>query len=198
MAGTSDNWTVTKVSKSPGRIYSGLAIPSAGARMTLDADGTPDSTANPNAVHLGMTKEGVKLLVKKETVQDFADEFAAPIRNNISLGGMAIEGSLLQVLDWDTLEVLAAGVGTKGSGTGYEEMTIGALTIAYSSVAVIFPTEADSSKVAVFHIYKGFSALDIDLNISRQSLAEIPFRFEAYEVPTRADADTLGNFWQET
>lgn len=198
MAGTADNWTVSKVSKSPGKIYVGVAIPGAGARMTLDADGTPDATENPNAIHIGMTKEGVKLMVKKETEQDFADEFAAPIRNNVSQTGMAIEGNLLQVLDWDTLEALAAGAGTKGSGSGYEEMTIGRKTLAYTGVVVIFPTEADATKNAVFHIYKGFNTADIDFSVSRQSMAELPFRFEAFEIPTRATADTLGNVWQET
>ena len=50
MAGTADNYTVTAIPQGViARLYSGMAIPAAGARATLFSDGTPDATANPNA-----------------------------------------------------------------------------------------------------------------------------------------------------
>jgi hypothetical protein len=61
------------------QLWANLAVPAAAARITLDADGTPDATANPNAKHLGHTDAGLTVTAR-ETNQDwFADENPFPI-----------------------------------------------------------------------------------------------------------------------
>src|ERR1051325_1400354 len=120
MAGTNPNWRVAARALGEGQLWANLAIPGAGARLTLATDGTPDSTANPNAIHLGATKSGAKLMVKP-TRQDFnVDEFDTPIDSMITQLESAISAELVGVTDMALLELLSAGFGTKAVGSGYE------------------------------------------------------------------------------
>ena len=130
MAGTATDWNVAAIANTKGQIWANLAIPGAGARITLATDGTPDATANPNAKHLGMTREGAAFLVKPKYDQYYADEFVAPIKTNLTEQEMMITAELLQVTDTALLELLTPGVGTKSTGTGYEQVTFGQRALA--------------------------------------------------------------------
>lgn len=197
MAGTATNWNVAAIAQNQGQLWANLAIPAAGARLTLHTDGTPDSTANPNAKHLGMTREGAQFMVKPKFDQYYADEFVQPIKTGLSEQEMMITAELLQVTDTALLELLTPGVGTKTTGTGYEQVTFGQRPIVYSSVAVIFPTEADPTKFAIFQLYKAINEGGIDMKIGRKTLSGIPVSFRGFDIPTRAIADTAGSFWKQ-
>src|SRR5574343_167647 len=99
MAGTATNYdSTTIVVDTVGQLWAGLAVPGAGARLTLDTDGTPDSTANPSAIHLGHTKEGSKVTIVSSITKYYADEEASPIKAVVDATDMSIEGSFLQLL----------------------------------------------------------------------------------------------------
>ena len=197
MAGTATDWNVAAIANTKGQIWANLAIPGAGARITLATDGTPDATANPNAKHLGMTREGAAFLVKPKYDQYYADEFVAPIKTNLTEQEMMITAELLQVTDTALLELLTPGVGTKSTGTGYEQVTFGQRALAYTSVAVIFPTEADPTKFAVFHLYKAMNEGGIDMKVGRKQLTGLPVSFRGYDITSRATADLSGSFWKQ-
>lgn len=198
MAGTSTDYNVAAIAVTKGQLWAGLAIPAADSRLTLDADGTPDSIANPNAVHLGLTREGAEFLVKPNFEKYYADEFSSAIKTDIGDTEAAINAELLQVADMDIMSLLTPGVGTLGSGAGYEEIALGKSTIVYSSIALVFPLEADPTKFGVFHLYRALNGEGFQVGIGRKKLAGTPVTFMGHDVVSRAKTDTVGKYWKQT
>jgi hypothetical protein len=197
MAGTATNYDVAAIANSIGQLWYDVSIPAGGGRITLHTDGTPESVANPNAKHLGMTREGAKYLVKPTSEDFFADEFRAPIKSGLTGMEGSISAELLQVTDTEILEALSPGFGTRTTGSGYEQLTFGALTLTYASIALIFPLEADPTKFGVFQLYKARNEQGIEGGTSNKSLTGMPVLFKGYEVTSRAAADTFGTFWKQ-
>lgn len=199
MAGTADNWVTTAVAIGPGKIYSELAIPGAGGRLILAADGTPDATQNPSAVHLGMTEGGTAWSVKP-AVQTFnADEFQDPIITRITGNEIAITGSLLQIMDMAVADILLQN-GTRSDLSGTQGVSIGTVAVpVYSSVAVVFPIEGSTGPVVygVFHLYKAFNDQGLAAQITSKKLGATPFAFRGIAITTRAAADTTGRFFKQ-
>ncbi len=199
MAGTATNYdSQTIITDRVGQIWAGLAVPSASARLTLDTDGTPDATANPNAVHLGHTKEGATITVASTLTKFYADELETPIKSSVDATEMMIEGVFLQVMDEDVLKQITAPFGTYATGSGYKEFSIGRKTLTYTSVAIIYPTPQDVAKFAVAHIYQGLNEAGLNFSVSRKGMSETPFKFVAYGLSSRAATDTVGKLWYQT
>lgn len=198
MAGTADSWRGTALNIGFGRFYGQLAVPGAGGRLTLDATtNTPDSIANPNAFHFGVTQSGAKLDIKV-TYNDFqADEFRGPLATIVTSVAMSIDMSLEAGTDMDVVKNLLAGVGTYATGAGFKEVAIGSLTIAYQCVAHVFPLVEDPTKVGVFMIYNGINKTGVGFEQARTKQGVIPVNFMGYEVTTRALTDTLGKYWKQ-
>ncbi len=196
MAGTAlNNDTTTIVVDRVAQLWAGLAVPSAGARLTLDADGTPDATANPNAIHLGHTIEGTTISIVAAITKHFVDELEAPFKASVDATDMMFEGRFAQVMDEDVLKQITAPFGTYATGSGYKEFSIGRKTLTYTSLALIFPTPMDSTKFAVAHIYNGLNEAGLTYSVSRKGMADTPFKFVAYGLSTRAAGDTVGKYW---
>ncbi len=197
MAGTALDWKVAKVAQNAGQLWRGLAIPGAGARLTLFSDGTPDATANPNAKHMGATKAGAKLMVKSSNTKFTVDEFQGAIITNIDSIEMGISAELVGVTDMELMAYLMPGVGTRATASGYDEVSIGRKAITYDSIALIFPLIEDTSKFGVFHIYSGNNDTGVEWAQSRKELGFTPVSLIAYEVTTRAATDTMGKVWKQ-
>lgn len=191
------NWNVEALAKGPGQLWAGLAIPATGDKLTLDTGGTPESSENPNAVHLGMTTEGSQFLVRP-TIQDFfADEFDDPILSSQTATEMAISGNLLQVADFDLMELLTI-AGTRADGPGYEMLTYGGKSlIEYTSVALIFPLQENPSLFGVFHLYKALNDQGLAIDISKKKLGATPFAFKGKAITSRSAGDTTGTYWKQ-
>lgn len=197
MAGTATSWKTTNIAQNAGQLWAELAVPGASARLTLDADGTPDATANPSAKHLGATRSGVKVLAKSTLIEFFADEFQAPIRKNIDTVSMGITGELLGVTDSILVAFLLPGVGTYATASGYKQVTVGRKALAYSSIAHIYPLVEDSTKLGLFHIYNAINDAGVEWAVARKELGATPFSFVGTEITSRAATDTLGNIWNQ-
>lgn len=198
MAGTATNNDVTVIANSPGQLWAGLAIPAGGAALTLDTDGTPDATANPSAIHLGMTREGAVFNVKPAFEQFYADEFSSPIKVRMTALEATLSAELLQITDADVLQKITAGFGTYSSALGYERTTFGVGVQSYTSIALIFPTEADVTKFAVFHLYKAFNENGLDsVAITRKGMSGINVMFRGVDITTRTATDTVGAYWKQ-
>jgi len=199
MAGTTDNWRVAGRALGEGKLYANLAIPGAGARLTLDATtNTPDATANPNAIHLGGTKAGAKLMVKPSRQDFFIDEVVAPVDSIITGMEMAISAELVGVTDMALLELLTSGFGTKSTGSGYEEISFGTRADIFSSVALIAPLRDDPAKVFVWHLYKAINDAGLDFSQGKKEMSFVPVNFRGYAITTRAIADQWGKGWKQT
>lgn len=198
MAGTADSWKTDNIILGAGRIYANVAIPGGGGRITLDATTkTPDDTANPSAVHLGATQAGAKLSVTTQWQEFFVDEFHAPIVTNVEQVAMTLEGAFAGVRDTALLTLLTPGMGTSASGSGYAQMTFGRRAVAYTSVCIIAPRYDDPTRVVIAQLYKALNTTGFEASFARKELNYSPFNFKAYEVTSRAAADTLGTFWYE-
>jgi hypothetical protein len=198
MAGTATNYdTTTFVVDTIGQLWAGLAVPAAGARLTLDADGTPDSVANPNAIHLGHTKDGTRVTITNTLTKHYVDEVAAPVKTTVETVDMMFEGTFHQILDEDVLKKITAGFGTYSTAAGYKQFTIGTKSLTYESVALIYPHPNDVTKFVVVHMYNAINEGGLGYGVSRKTLAETPFKFVAYALTSRAKADSVGNHWHQ-
>lgn len=201
MAGTSKDYDANEIILGPSELWLNVAVPGAGARLTLHTDGTPDATANPSAFHLGMTVSGCTISYKPE-IQDFgSDELTGPHLSRVISESMSVKGELLQVFDWDLLALISAG-GTYGShtntSTGYEELTIGGkIALSTFPIALIGPDISDATKFWVFQLYKTYNKAGFEFQVSRKEQSKVPFEFMGLSVTTRAMNDTIGNFWRQ-
>jgi hypothetical protein len=205
MAGTATNYNESViVVDTIAQIWAGLEIPSAGDILTLAADGTPDATANPDAIHLGHTKEGVKLTIGTSLTKHYVDELAEPIKATVDTTEMMFEGEFLQVMDEEVLKKLTAAFGTydNSSPANTEVFNIGRKALVYDSVALIFQTpmslDSVTPKFAVAHIYNGINEAGLSYQVSRKGMAGTPFKFVAYGISSRAANDSVGAYWWQT
>src|SRR5688572_14222851 len=177
-------------------IWTGVAVPVADARLTLHTDGTPESVANPSAVHLGYTDAGVTVTATETSTDFFADESPAPIGSAIDSATISISATLLQVNDEDVMKVLASNVGTYSTAAGYKQFQLGVKSaLTYTSAAVIYPSPADPTKFAVFHLYSVRNTTGFTFALGRKSRAGTPMTLTGYGVAGRASADSYGNYW---
>lgn len=204
MPGTADNYVTTDIIKGPGKIYAHLGGASdhiwdgaAGARLLLHTDGTPLSTQNPNAIHLGMTEAGTEFSVKPTGTDFFADEFVNPITGSVTAEEVLLSGSLLQIMDMDVQAVMNP-TGTRSDVTGTQGMTFGGLTsFAYTSVAVIFPIEGSPTIYGVFHIYKARNDQGLAAQVTSKKLGASPFAFKGYGITTRTAGDQTARLFRQ-
>lgn len=198
MAGTSDAWKTNLIVANAMRgLYRGCAVPGAGLRPTLHTDGSPDSTANPSALHMGATKEGAKVLVKP-TFQGFGvDEFRSPIVRNLDAVEMGIGGELVGVTDMQLAAYLLPGVGSRSAASGYDYVTIGSKAIAYDCILGTWVLQEDASKYGWVQLYNAINDPGVEFAISRKTLGFTPVSFVATEVTSRAAADTLGQYGKQ-
>lgn len=197
MAGTATRYNVANIPMGViAQLWSGLAVPAAGARLTLDTDGTPDATANPSAKHLGHTDAGMTISAKESVQEFFADESFGPIGSALDTLEFMIEGSALQVADEELMKVMAAAFGTYSTAAGYKQLQLGVKpTITYSSIAVIWPSPMDPTKYQVFNLYNARNTNGFSLQIGRKQRAATPFAIKGYGLTARALADQYGNYW---
>ena len=200
MAGTADNFVTANVGIGPGKLYIDLGTGSGAwdggtnVRLILDDDGSPDSTQNPNALHIGWTDAGSQFSIKPTFTNFFADESPDPIISRVTAQEALISGSLLQVMDMDIVEVLNP-TATRSDVMGSEGVTFGIATPVYTSVALIWPMEDDPTRFGVVHLYKAFNDQGLAGNITSKDLSKSPYAFRGLAVSTRAAADRVGRYF---
>lgn len=204
MAGTSDNWLTSRIALGPGKLYGNLGGTNnapwdggAGVRLLLHTDGSPESTQNPNAVHLGMTEAGNDWSSKPTKTDFFADEFNDPITSRITAEEIVITGSLLQISDM-AVQAIMNPTSTRSDVGGSEGLTFGGLaTITFRSFAVIWPVEGDPTRFTVFHVYKGYNDAGLAAKISSKALGASPFAIRGYAITTRTAGDFTARFFRQ-
>lgn len=198
MAGSAYNFSATQITNQFGWFWIGLAIPGAGARITLHTDGTPESVANPSAKHLGHTTEGWEMTATTTTEDQFLDEQAAAVDSVINEAAIALAANLAQTQDISgVLQHLVSGFGTFGTAAGYEQIQLGITPLVYTPSALIFPTKADVTKFMIYNLYRSKNDSGLANQIRRRGLGNNPVSFKGYAITSRAATDTIGNFWKQ-
>lgn len=201
MAETPDNFVAAAVMVGRSKLYvdlgggSGEWDGAANVRLILDDDGSPDSTQNPNAKHLGYTEAGLEWLMRP-TFQSFTpDEELDPIITLPQTEEKVISGSMWQILDMDLAEALMP-TATRSDVMGSQGLTFGGnRTIAYTSVAAIAPLQSDPTRFAVFHLYKAFNDQGLAAQLTKTKPASSPFAFRGLGISTRANGDKAGRYF---
>lgn len=198
MPGTVKDYNALVTSSGPGDLWLDLAVPGPAARMVLFTDGTPDATANPGAMHLGMTKEGCKVSFNAEILDSLADELAAPYASKIQNEIGKIEGEWLQVLDMGLVDVLTLGT-TLVTAAGIEQVIFGGkVAIESTCCALIWETKI-AGQYAVAMLYKAFNEGGWSSQVSRrQGDGTSTLSLRGLSVGTRAAGDQIGTVWRET
>ncbi|TXH18429.1 MAG: hypothetical protein E6R03_02205 [Hyphomicrobiaceae bacterium] len=198
MGATADNFDGTKIILGPGKLYADVAVPSAGARMTLDSGGTPDSTANPLAKHLGLTAAGAVVELGLN-VQDFeSDELTSPHLSRIITSPVSIKAELLQIADFTDVMKYVTPQATYATASGYKQLSLGGQSaITTYSFALIAPTVADPTKMLVVHLYKAYNKAPFSFNVTRKEQAKAQIELVGLAIATRAVNDQVGNLWQQ-
>ncbi len=199
MGATADNFVAAAVLIGPGKMYvdlgggSGEWDGAADVRLILHTDGSPDSTQNPNAKHVGYTEGGTEWLIRP-TFQHFTpDESLDPIISRAQAEEKAISGGMWQILDVDLAEAFMP-TAVRSDVMGSKGLTFGRSDggINYTSVAVIAPLESDPTRFAVFHLYKAFNDQGLAAQITKTKPSNSPFAFRGLGISTRANGDRAG------
>jgi len=197
MAGTVKRYDTTTIrAGSVGDLWTGVAIPTAGNRLTLHTDGTPESVANPNAKHLGHTDAGTKLTMNFTITDHYVDEVPYPVKSSYDQTTFELTGNLVQIFDEEAMKALSENFATYGTAAGYKQFTIGTPgSIAFRTITFICPTPMDATKFLVVQAYSAMNVAGWDMTFDRKGRSMTPFTFRAYALTTRASADQLGNYW---
>lgn len=201
MAGTADNFVAAAVMLGRSKLYvdlgggSGEWDGAAGIRLLLHTDGSPDSTQNPNARHMGYTETGLEWLIRA-TLQHFTpDEETNPIISRVQEEEAIISGSMWQTTDMNLAEILIP-TATRSDVGGSQGVTVGGNpTIPYTSVAAISPLQSDPTRYAVFHLYKALNDPGFAAQWTKTKPASSPFAFRGYVITTRAEGDKVGRYY---
>lgn len=199
MAGTAKNLDGTKILLGPCSLWANVAVPAGGARMTIHTDGTPESVANPNAKHLGMTVGGGTFTVKPN-IQNFeSDELTSPHLSKIISEDVMIEAELIMLADLtDILQYVWPG-GNYSTASGYKQITGGGTeAITFYSFALICPTVADATKFHVIQLYKAFNQSGINATATRKDQGKMPLQLKGHSIATRTAGDQAYNYWIST
>lgn len=201
MAGTADNYVVEAVLIGPCKIYADLGTGSgewnggANVRLILHTDGSPDSTQNPNAKHIGWTQDGAEWLARPEVLNFTPDESIDPVISRVQAEEKVISGQAWQVGDMDLAEILLP-TSTRSDVMGSEGITFGGTgVLSYTSVAVIAPLENAPTRFAVFHLYKAFNDQGLAAQLTSKKPTASPFAFRGLGIGTRAAGDRAGRYF---
>jgi hypothetical protein len=198
MPGTATNYSATQITNQFGAFWIGLAIPGAGARITIHTDGTPESAANPSAKHLGHTTEGWEMTASVTSEDQTVDETPNPVDTILNELAVALAANLAQTQDVSgVLQHLIQGFGTYGTAAGYEQIQLGTTPLVYTPCALIFPTKADVTKFMIYNLYKSKNDAGLANQIRRRGLGNNPVSFKGYAITSRAATDQVGNFWKQ-
>lgn len=201
MGATPDNYVVEAVLIGPSKIYLDLGTGSgawngaANVRLILHTDGTPDSTQNPNARHVGWTQDGAEWLVKPNTLGFTPDESTSPVITRVQTEEAVISGQAWQVGDMDLAEAFMP-TATRSDVMGSEGLTFGGTgVLSYTSVAVIAPLENAPTRFAVMHLYKAINDQGLAAQLTSKKPTASPFAFRGHEIGTRAAGDRVGRYY---
>lgn len=202
MAGATLNWNTVNIPRGKRvELWGKLAVPAAGARLSLYTDGTPDGTANPSYIHLGRTTEGAEFRFRASLQNRVSDEFDSPFDTNIDMVEAIVVANIMPTLDTSIMELLGVGM-TKASGTGYEELSFGGKvspSAHFTSFAMIFEMPEDSTKRGVVHLYNALNDEQIAMRIRRGGnvIGSTPIAMRGFSLASRAAGDQVGKFWKQ-
>lgn len=199
MAGTARDYSTAKIIKGPVDIWLDVAAPAAGAEVVIDSTSnvhTPDATANPSAVHLGLTTGGLSVLMRPGVANNEADELTSPYRSILQSEEIVLspKGALQFTGGSSRLDITSKLLlgSTASTPTGKRKLTGGGLTtITFRTVMAIWQTPEDASKYEYILLYRSFNDAGLAFDLSRKSDAASDLAFRGFSDTSRAAGDQI-------
>jgi hypothetical protein len=176
---TAKNYLVSAIQQAPGDIWIiGTAPTDSAVRLTLDlATGTPDTTAHPSSICLGLTESGITTNLTGKYVDIDVDQADAAVDRVLSATEMMIEAELTQQ-SVDLLQnALSTGTYATQVSPGYKQLTVGGtLAVPQVCVAAISPKRGTALwNVAVLYRCTSVGGLQALWSKSKKSSHKIQF-----------------------
>lgn len=195
MAGTAKNYSSTYTVSGPVDIWAECAVPGAGEAPTLYTDGTPESVANPSAVHIGMLKTGGGVAIAAEIQERTSDNLVAPYSTRLLTAQMSIKGDMLQ-FNAALLGLITPGATVDpGPPTGKTGITLGAISTVNTTCVLAVWEEKTAGKYYHAVIYDAYQANGFELALNRNEDGAAEIEFKAVAVGARATEDQIGAIW---
>lgn len=194
MAGTAKNYDITTIHQGPGDLWIiGTPPTDTAVRLTLATDGTPDATAHPQSVCLGLTEAGVTFSIKTKPAPIKADQFEAPIDSYQD----ELDGMLEAELSQQSVDLLqnALTVGTYATvvSPGYKQLTFGGTSIIPTvCVAAIAPKRSGSGLFIVSMLYRASVVGGIQALMSRAKKSMHKIQFSGQSDISRTTGKQIG------
>jgi hypothetical protein len=194
-APTAKAYDITQIHQGPGDLWIIGNPPSDTAqRLTLDtASGTPDTTAHPGSICLGMTTGGITTTLKvkpsdimvdqaETAVDSFTDTLEATIEAELTQQGVA----LLQ-------NALTTGVFSTVASPGYNQLTYGGLNVIPTAcIAAISPKRTGTNLWLVSLLYKCSSKGGMTVMMDRTKKSTHKVQFSGQSDLTRTAGRQVG------
>ena len=196
MAGTVKSYTPSEIIQGPGDVWFIPTPPTdANVRLTLASDGTPDSTAHPSSIHLGLMAGATTTTVKPKIAEVTADQYDAPVDSYLDELDAKVEADMAQTESSLLQRVL--GVAAYSAGSGYEQLTFGGInTVPQGCIAVISPSRANPAQYVVSVLYKAVATSGFSLALGRAKAASYKASFTGLTDFTRTLGQQVGVLYQ--
>ncbi|HWQ34330.1 MAG TPA: hypothetical protein VNQ79_15890 [Blastocatellia bacterium] len=188
---------VSKITKGPAKAFAGVTVDVNG-RVTMDTDGTPLASANPNAVGLGLfTTDGKAFSDKPKGFTDSeADELASPYRRIAQGSNITLKGTLLQLENLPVIAALTPGA-VYESSSGLEEISSGgALTVSHHTVLLVWPSSEHPNHYVHLLLYRAFNSAGLEFTIKRTEDAKMPVEWTGEPDTSRPDGKNVWKLWR--
>lgn len=199
MAGTARTYDVAQIIKGPVDIWLNCAAPVADTEVTIDSTAdvhTPDATANPSAIHLGLTVGGLNVLMRPNMAMSEADELTAPYRSLLQSEEVVLspKGSL-QFSGGATRLIIASQLlqgTTISTPSGKKKIKGGGLsTVTFRTVLAIWQTADVPSKYEYIFLYRSYNDAGLAFDLSRKLDASSDLAFRGFADTGRASGDQI-------
>ncbi len=193
MAGTAKDIKASEVHQQAGDLWIiGVAPTDLAVRLTIDADGTPDSVTHAGSVHLGATEGEIVTTIEEKMDLIEIDQADAPVAGARTQVGMSIEATLKQTT-MDKLQHCLAG-GTYDSAAGYKQVTVGGKEdeVTPVCVAAISRKRTDPTKFVVSVIYMAVPISGGSVLMGKTKASTSKVKFQGLADLTRAAGQQVG------
>lgn len=198
MAGTAKNYVVAQIMQGPADHWIiGTAPVDGTPRVTLDAATlTPDATAHPSSIHLGLTEGDSKIHVAAKLKDIGADQFAGVLDQYNEQEGIEIDTVLTQ-MEAITMQQVLSGISAYSTASGYKQNTFGGLNLpAKVCYAIIAPKRNDATKAHVCVLFSAIIDPAIAVNIGRKNQSKYALKVKGLVDPTRTAGKQIGNLYE--
>lgn len=197
MAGTPVVYTIADIARGPVHIFTDVATPAAASEVTIDVTAnypSPDATANPNAVHWGLSQGGAELLYRPSTQMAEADELTTPYRTSLVGEEMVISPKGLLRIGQDTTLMNKAMIGsTLSTPATKTKLTVGGLsTLTYRTVLAIWSQPEAPTKYVYWLLYYAVNDAGLAFTLSRKTDSSADVAFRGFAISSRANGDQVG------